>query len=313
MAFGAGIGPVAPPENWKPGLGLGCAPIGGLYTGVTEEAAAATVSTALGHGVRFFDTAPHYGAGLSEHRLGQSIAEVDRDSIVVATKVGRQVVDPAGQVVSPGAVGADTVKDLSHDGVHRSVESSLARLGTDRVDLLYLHDPDDVDEAIRGAIPALIGLREEGVVRAIGVGMVRNEPLCRFITETPIDVVMIAGRATLLDRSAEVRLLPEAGAHGVQVVAAGVFNSGILADPTGSPYFDYHQAEPEVVQRAREFQDLCRRAGVELADAAVQFPRRYESVSTIVVGARSAHEVDSFVDGMRRPIPESLWSALEAL
>ncbi|WP_420111147.1 aldo/keto reductase [Pseudactinotalea sp.] len=311
MAFRAALRPVAAPDV-EATCGLGCAPIGNLYTAVAEEDADATIAAALQHGIRFFDTAPHYGAGLSERRLGRALAGIPRDDVVIATKVGRQVVDTGGDVVGMGHVGADTVPDVSRDGVLRSLESSLARLGTDRIDLLYLHDPPDVDEALRSTIPALQGLKSEGVVRAIGVGMVWTDPLTRFVREAAIDVVMEAGRLTLLDRRADETLLPAALEGGVGVIAAGVLNSGVLADPDSDPHFDYYPASAPVVARARAMRDLCRAEGIELRHAAARYPLRRDGVEAVVLGARTAAEVQDWVRGLAVPIPETLWQRLDA-
>lgn len=313
MAFRAGARPLTPTPGASETFGLGCAPIGNLYRDVAEDAADATVEAALVHGIRFFDTAPHYGAGISEKRLGRALAAVDRDTVAIATKVGRRIVDAEGRTVPGGGTGVTTVGDLSADGVLRSVEGSLRRLGTDRIDLLYLHDPADVDEALRGAVPALLRLREEGVVRSVGAGMVWPEPLTRLVREADLDVVMIAGRVTLLDRTAEGGLLPAARDRGVGVIAAGVFNSGILADPAGSPYFDYKEADAELRSRALRLRDACRAHGVTLADAAARYPLRRPGVEGVVIGARTPGEVAAFAAAETAPIPDDLWAELEAL
>jgi D-threo-aldose 1-dehydrogenase len=292
---------------------LGCAPIGNLFTAVADADADATVAAALDAGIRFFDTAPHYGAGASEARLGRALAGIPRDSVVIATKVGRTIVDAGGAAVPSGQVGADTVADLSRDGVLRSLEGSLARLGTDRIDLLYLHDPMDVDEALRSAMPELISLRSQGVVRAIGVGMVWPDPLTRFVREADVDVVMIAGRTTLLDHRGESSLLPAAASRGVGVVAAGVFNSGILADPESTPYFDYREAPSEMQARALELSALCERFGVELRHVAARYPLRLPAVDAVVVGARTPAEVEDFARAEQAEIPEELWVEIERL
>ncbi|GAA2050781.1 aldo/keto reductase [Leifsonia soli] len=312
MAFRPAVGPLTATPGASGTFGLGCAPIGNLYTEVADEDATATVRAALAHGIRFFDTAPHYGAGASELRLGRALRGVDRDSVSIATKVGRRIVDSAGASVAAGATGVDTVGDLSADGVLRSVEGSLLRLGTDRIDLLHLHDPMDIDEALRVTIPAMVALREQGVVRAIGAGMVWPGPLTRLVREAGLDVVMIAGRITLLDRSAEAELLPAAAERGVGVIAAGVFNSGILADPEGTPFFDYRQATPEMRDRALRLRDICRDRGVTLADAAARYPLRRPGVEGVVIGARTPDEVAAFARSETAPIPEELWAELAA-
>lgn len=291
--------------------GLGCAPIGNLYTPVPDDAATATIERALERGIRFFDTAPHYGAGESERRLGAALAGVPRDDVVIATKIGRRIVAADGATVETGGIGVDTTGDLTRDGVLRSLEGSLRRLRTDRIDLLHLHDPEDVDLALAEVMPVLHDLRDQGVVRAIGIGMVRTAPLVRFVAEAEVDVVMPAGRLTLLDRSAEEQLLPLARERGVGIIGAGVFNSGILADPVGSPYFDYHAASDRHREQTDAFAEVCRRWGVPLAWAAARFPLRYAEVEGIVVGARAAHEVDDFADGLEAELPGELWEELD--
>lgn len=317
MAFRAELRPLSPAPTARPDVaaayGLGCAPIGNLFTPVAATAAEATVRRALERGVRFFDTAPHYGEGVSEQRLGAALAGVERDSVVIATKVGRTIVGPDGVPVPVGGTGTSTIGDLSRDGVLRSLEGSLARLRTDRVDLLYLHDPADVDAALRGALPALLELRDQGVVRAVGVGMGRTAPVARLVREAgaALDVVMPAGRVTLLDRTAEAYLLPAARARGVGVIGAGVYNSGVLADPVGAPYFDYHPASADQVDRALRMAAACAAEGVALPTAAVRYPLRVAGVEAVVVGARTPAEVDVFADAAEAEIPERLWAALD--
>ncbi|KRC59212.1 aldo/keto reductase [Agromyces sp. Root81] len=311
MARRRGIAAVSS-SGWPlDGVGLGCAPIGDLFSSVTEADAQATVQAALDSGIRFFDTAPHYGAGLSEARLGRALRGVPRAEYSVATKVGRRVVDEDGRDVARGDVGVRTVSDLSADAVLRSLDQTLARTGLDRVDVLYLHDPEDVDAALAGALPAMAALRAEGVVRAIGVGMNVSAPLARFAAEAGIDVVMEAGRYTLLDPSAAHELFPVTIEHEVAVIAAGVFNTGILADPVDGAPYDYRPAPPEVLRRARELQSRCAAHGVPLSAAAVQFPLRHAAVSGVVVGARTAAEVRSFVADMETTVPDELWSEIE--
>jgi D-threo-aldose 1-dehydrogenase len=312
VAFRSNVRPLNHTAGASVAFGLGCAPIGNLYRPVAEDDADATVAAALENGIRFFDTAPHYGAGLSEGRLGRALKGTLRDSVSIATKVGRRIIDADGATVETGGTGVDTVGDLSADGVLRSVEGSLARLETDRIDLLYLHDPVDVDEALRTAIPALRRLRDEGVVRAIGVGMVWPAPVTRFVRETDLDVVMIAGRVTLLDKSGEQELLPAARERGVGVIAAGVYNSGILADPEGVPAFDYRPASPELQRRALRLRAICRSYDVTLPHAAARYPLRREPVEGVVVGARSAEEVMAFAAAETAPIPDDLWDELDA-
>lgn len=313
MALRPSLRPLTPAPGDNTVAGLGCAPIGNLYTPVADDDAVATVREALRLGIRFFDTAPHYGAGASERRLGLGLQGFPRDQVVIASKVGRAVVGADGRPAPAGSLGADTVADLSRDGVWRSVEGSLRRLGTDRLDLLHLHDAMDVVAALEGAMVGLTELREQGVVRAISIGMVRTAPLIRYVREASPDVIMEAGRLTLIDRSADDELLPLARARGIGILAAGVFNSGVLADPQGSPLFDYYPAEPRLVSEALAMERVCREFGVELRHAATRFPLLIDGVEAVVVGARTPDEVRDFVEGLEVDLPEALWPALDAV
>ncbi|WP_240197764.1 aldo/keto reductase [Nonomuraea lactucae] len=305
-----------PPE--LPRHGLGTAPIAGLYEAVGEEQARATIDAAWSHGVRLFDTAPHYGLGLSERRLGAALA--GRTGYVLSTKVGR-LLRPSGRAGRPGArddqgfdVPADheRVWDFSRDGVRRSLEDSLARLGLPRVDIALIHDPDDhMEEALARAYPALAELREQGVVGAIGVGMNQWRAPLRFVQETGIDVVMLAGRYTVIDQSG-LPLLDACLERGVRVLAAGVFNSGLLATSPPSGTFDYRPAPAAVLERARRVAAVCEAHGVALPQAAMAFPLRHPAIASVVVGARSPEEVAANAALQRRPVPADLWAELEA-
>jgi D-threo-aldose 1-dehydrogenase len=299
-------------------LALGTAPLGNLFAPVAEEDAAATVGAALEAGLTYVDTAPHYGLGLAERRLGRLLAGVPRDRFVVSTKVGRLVrplapgetADPEGFADSPPA---RRVWDLSGDGVRRSLEESLERLGLDRVDILLLHDPDDHErEAYEQAFPALIELRDQGVVTAIGAGMNQAEMLTRFVRDLDIDVVLVAGRYSLLDQRALAELLPTCAARGTAVVVGGVFNSGLLADPRPGATFDYAPAPPELVDRAARLAEVCARHGTPLRAAALAFPFGHPAVTSVLVGARSAAEVKDAVACFEWPVPGELWAELVA-
>jgi D-threo-aldose 1-dehydrogenase len=299
-------------------LALGTAPLGNLFAPVAEEDAAATVGSALEAGLTYVDTAPHYGLGLAERRLGRLLAGVPRDRFVVSTKVGRLVrplapgetADPEGFADSPPA---RRVWDLSGDGVRRSLEESLERLGLDRVDILLLHDPDDHErEAYEQAFPALIELRDQGVVTAIGAGMNQAEMLTRFVRDLDIDVVLVAGRYSLLDQRALAELLPTCAARGTAVVVGGVFNSGLLADPRPGATFDYAPAPPELVDRAARLAEVCARHGTPLRAAALAFPFGHPAVTGVLVGARSAAEVKDAVACFEWPVPGELWAELAA-
>ncbi|MFG1704517.1 aldo/keto reductase [Nonomuraea sp. M3C6] len=298
-----------------PRHGFGGAPIGNLYQGVTDEQARATVDAAWESGVRLFDTAPHYGLGLSERRLGAALA--GRSGYVLSTKVGRLLV-PASSRDVRDAQGFDVPGELerkwdfSRDGVRRSLEESLERLGLPAIDIALIHDPDDhVDQAIEEAYPALAELRDEGVVRAIGVGMNQWQVPLRFIQETDIDVVMLAGRYTLLDQSG-LPLLQACAERGARVLAAGVFNSGILATPTPSGTYDYAPAPAPLVDKATRIAKICERHGVSLPQAAMAFPLRHPAIASIVLGARAPEEVTTNATLWSRPVPEALWAELES-
>jgi D-threo-aldose 1-dehydrogenase len=300
------------------GLVLGGAAFGGLYKPVTDEQVDAALESAWVGGIRAFDTAPHYGVGLSEERMGRFLADRPRDEFVLSTKVGRLLVDDPNAVDGTdmffGTPRRTRVLDYSIDGVLRSVETSLQRLGLDRIDLLLIHDPDEhMDAALDGAYVALERLRREGVVAAIGVGVNDCDVAARFVRETDIDQVMIAGRYSLLDRRAAVDLLPTCTDRGVSVMVAGVFNSGLLAAPLDRPMFDYGPAPQALVDRAVAMQQACEAAGVSLRAAALQFPGRNPAVTAVVSGAGSVKSVTDTLAQLSSPIPEWLWDELDVL
>jgi len=301
-------------------LGFGGSQIGNLYRETTEAEAADAVLDAFRGGIRYFDTAPHYGLGLSERRLGAALASVPRASVVVSSKVGRLLLDApesADQLDPEGFAVPAVLRrewDFSRDGIRRSVESSLRRLGTDRLDIAYLHDPDDHwEQASATAVDALVELREQGVVGAIGAGMNQAEMLTELVRRTDVDVVMVAGRLTLLDHRALAELLPIATARDVKVVAAAVYNSGLLSRPVVAPdaHYDYRAAPAAVVERARRIAAVCRDHGVTLPDAAVQYPLRHRSVASVVVGVRTPDQAGDTLRRYRAPIPDALWADLD--
>lgn len=297
-------------------LGLGTAPLAGLFSPVSEQDTAAALEAAWQAGLRYFDTAPHYGAGLAEQRLGRFLAGRPRDEVVVSTKVGRLLVPgtpAAGEEGFFGAPGMVRVRDYSTQGVYRSLAESLDRSGLDAFDIVLIHDPDEYwDQAANEAYPALARLRAEGAVKAVGVGMNQTAMLARFVAETDVDCVLVAGRYSLLDRSAERDLLPLCADRSVGVLVGGVFNSGILADPRPEATFDYAPAPADVLRRARELADLCAAHGVPLAAVALQFPLRHPAVASVVVGARTAAEVAENAAHAGTPVPQALWADLDA-
>ena len=308
-------------------LGLGTAEIGGLYRAVRDEDAATLVEHAWARGVRYFDTAPLYGYGNAERRLGQVLAGRPRDAFALSTKVGRLIVPiddvPPGADIDRQAFGGRddafyagvppvrVVFDYSADGVRRSIGASLERLGLDRIDIAYIHDPDDHwQAALDGAYPALERLRANGVVGAIGAGMNQAGMLARFARETDMDVFMVAGRYTLLDQAALAELLPLCVERGIAVVAVGVMNSGLLADPRPGATFDYRPAPRALVERARRIGDVCARHGVSLRTAAIQFPLAHPAVVAVAAGVRTADHFDDYPAALRASIPADLWAEL---
>jgi D-threo-aldose 1-dehydrogenase len=310
-------------------LGFGGASIGGLYTAVTDADAQASVRRAWDLGVRLFDTAPLYGYGASERRVGAALRGEDRDAYVLSTKVGRLVREPAD--IPPGADidrqrfgGRDDafyvvdghqriVFDYSADGVRRSLEDSLERLGLDRIDIALIHDPDDHwQAALDGAYPALAALRSQGVIRAVGAGMNQSEMLTLFVRETDIDVVLLAGRYTILEQGALDALLPACLERGVAVFAAGVMNSGVLANPGAESRFNYTPAPPHVVERARRIADVCVRHDVPLRAAAVQFAMAHPAMTALVTGVRTPAHLEEYPALATHAIPGDLWEELRS-
>jgi D-threo-aldose 1-dehydrogenase len=299
-------------------LVFGGGSIGGLYAPVSAEAAAATLQAAWDAGIRAFDTAPHYGVGLSERRIGDFLAGRRRAEFVVSTKVGRRLVPAAGPVDGAEQF-YDTpelsrVRDYSADGALRSLEDSLRRLRLDRVDIALIHDPDDhMAEALDGAYPALARLRADGAVGAIGVGVNSASVAEWFVARGDLDCVLVAGRYTLLDGSAATSLFPLCLARGVEVLAAGVFNSGILADPADGARYDYTPAAPAVLARARRIAEVCARYGIPVAAAALRYALRHPAVTAAVVGARTPDEIRADVRYLSQAVPEGLWAELSDL
>ncbi|MCM2416503.1 aldo/keto reductase [Streptomyces sp. RKAG290] len=303
-------------------LSFGAAAIGNLFSAVEPAQATAAVNAAWDEGIRYFDTAPHYGLGLSERRLGQALRGRPRDSYTLSTKVGR-VLDPlpgggaaASEELSEGFAVRNTHRrrwDFSAAGVRRSIEDSLERLGLDRIDIAYLHDPDDhAEAAFREAYPELEKLRAQGVLGAIGAGMNQTAMLTRFVRDTDVDVVLCAGRFTLLDQSALTGLLPEAAARGRSVVVGGVFNSGLLADPRPGATYDYAAAPSDLLDRALRLKDVAEAHGVPLRAAALHYPLTHPAVAGVLVGTRSPEEVRDAAALLRGPVPDALWDDLRA-
>lgn len=297
---------------------FGVAPIANLGREVSDESAFAALEAAWLSGTRYYDAAPHYGLGLGERRLGEFLRTKPRSEYVISTKVGRLLVpNPHGE--QPDKEGFAVVSPLMRryeytpDGVRRSLEESLQRMGVGNIDIVFVHDPDEhYKAALDGAFPALDALRDEGVITSYGAGMNQTAMLADFITRTDLDVVMCAGRYTLLEQGGLSDLLPAAIAHGVSIVAAAVFNSGLLArdrPPAGATY-DYGPAAAPLLARVNAIADVCEAHGVPLPAAALQFPLGHSAVVTVCSGARSADQVLRNAALADITIPNQLWSDL---
>ena len=306
-----------------PPLSYGAANVGNLYRAITDEQAHDLLQTAWDCGLRYFDTAPHYGLGLSERRLGRFLAGKPRDEFTVSTKAGRLLrpdPDGAGRTDEEHgfAVPADLrrVWDFSETGVRRSLEESLERLGLDRVDILYLHDPEehDLHPALGTGVPALARMRDEGLLSAVGLGSKSIEALLAAVRTGALDVLMVAGRYTLLEQPALEEVIPECRSAGVAVVCAAVFSTGLLASdpPTADGRYMYGAVPAETLARARAIAAVCRQHGVELPAAALQYPLRDPTVCTVVAGGETPEQVRQNADRMRVRIPDELWAQLSA-
>ncbi|MGZ5329510.1 MAG: aldo/keto reductase [Actinomycetota bacterium] len=304
-------------------LGYGAANVGNLYRAMTDEDAWAVLEAAWESGIRYFDTAPHYGLGLSERRLGSFLATKPRGDYVVSTKVGRllrpspetaHLLDDANQFAVPASL--HRVWDFSADGIRASLEESLKRLGLPEVDVLYLHDPDEHDPTadLSTGIPALAALRDEGLITAIGIGSKSTDALLAAVRAGALDLIMVAGRYTLLEQPALDELIPACRTAGVGVVAAAVFNSGLLSKPrpqAGARY-EYGAVPAELLERTRRLEDVCARHGVALPEAALQFPLREPAVRCVVVGGATPAHVRESAQRLRAEVPEALWQELAA-
>jgi len=294
-------------------LGLGLAPLGGLFQAVGDATATATIDTAWDAGIRFFDTAPLYGSGRSERRAGAALAPRERSNYTLSTKVGRLLVpgpdEDAGMWAEPTP--DVPVFDFSAEGVRRSYAESLDRLGLSAVDILHLHDPDEhFGSALDQARPALVELRAQGRIGAVSAGMNQSAMLTEFARTGDFDCFLLAGRYTLLDQSGLADLLPECTARGISVIAGGVYNSGLLADPVPGATYDYLPASPALLARAQALAAVCARYGVPLRAAALQFPLGHPAVASVLIGMRSPAEVADAVAMSTVDIPGQLWRDL---
>ncbi|MCH2095649.1 MAG: aldo/keto reductase [Rhodobacteraceae bacterium] len=303
-------------------MALGTAPLGNLLAEVPEDQAEATFAAALDAGINFFDTAPFYGYGLAEERLGRALQGRDRSDFVVSTKVGRLIrpghrsgaeIQKDGASFYRAKPGMMIRRDYSYDGVMRSFEESLNRLRMDYVDMLHIHDPDDHFElAVTQAYPALAKLREEGAIKGVSAGMNQWQMLSRFMDHGRFDSFLLAGRYTLLDHSGLPEFLPKSQQNGTAVIAGGVYNSGVLADPRPGITFDYEPVQQDVLKRALALKTICEANDVDLKAAALQFPLAHPAIPTVLTGVRSANEFVQNLALFETCIPDRLWMDLRS-
>ncbi len=310
-------------------LGLGTATLGNLYAPVTDADAHETLTTAFDAGIRFVDTAPFYGHGWSEHRVGEALRGYKRDDVVLSTKIGRLLKpkDPAKGIdggVFAAVLPFEPVFDYSYDGVMRSVEDSLQRLGTHRIDVLLIHDVDRWThgsqeaadrrrkEVLEGGYKAMVKLRESGAVGAIGAGLNEWDSCQKLAEVSDLDCFLLAGRYTLLEQESLRTFLPLCVKRGIGIFLGGPYNTGILA--TGAlpgAYYDYAPAKPDILERVRKIEAVCKRHNVTLASAALQFPLAHPAVCSVIPGAKTAAEVKRNIATIEAPIPRDFWTELK--
>ncbi|WP_091227536.1 aldo/keto reductase [Microbacterium sp. 3J1] len=309
------------PSLAVPALGYGAANVGNLFRALTDDDAWAVLDAAWDSGIRFFDTAPHYGLGMSERRLGAFLRTKPRDEYVLSTKVGRLLrpnpdfdggLDTANDFHVPDDL--QRVWDFSADGIRASLDESRERLGIERIDLLYLHDPErhDLDLALEEALPALEQLRAEGEVAAIGIGSMVTDALAAAVRSADLDLIMVAGRYTLLEQPAAADVLPACRETGTGIVAASVFNSGLLAssEPRRDGRYEYGQLPDELWERLQRIARVCADHDVPLPAAALQFPSRSDEVRSVVVGGSRPEQVAQNAQYAALEIPTALWEDL---
>lgn len=295
-------------------LGLGAAPLGGMYERLDDEEVDRLILASLDRGITYFDTAPLYGHGSSERRVGRNLRTHPRSKFVVSTKVGR--------ILVPGEYHEDTIYrdiepfvpvfDYSPSGVRQSFEDSLERLGLDSIDMLFIHDPDDhMDQALSEAYGELDAMRREGLVASIGVGTNLAEVALRFVQETDVDIVLLAGRFTVLDQVGLKEFLPAALKRDVSVLGAGVYNSGVLVAPNPNSTYNYAPASQEIVDRARAVHEILAPHNVTAESVGLQFPLRHPAVKAVVTGVRSVAEIEKNITAFDDPVPDDVWADLE--
>jgi D-threo-aldose 1-dehydrogenase len=302
-------------------LALGTAPLGGLFTAVSDEHGQATILAALDSGINFIDTAPLYGHGNAERMIGSALSKTNK-KYVISTKVGRVLKkfapeEIAGKVEGLAPfMGVDPtifpVFDFSRDGILRSIQESLERLNISSIDIALIHDADDrIDEAIKNSYPVLDELRSQGVIKGIGVGMNICSYATKAVKEMDLDVILIAGRYSLLDQSAQEVLFKECLKKQTGVMVGGVYNSGVLANPVPESTYNYLPVTPEILSKVKQIQELLLEFNISLTAAAIQFPLRHPAVTCVITGSRSVTELNANIEDFDRDIPDAAWNALE--
>ena len=296
-------------------LSLGTAPLAGLFKSVDISESDQLIHTALDNGMNYFDTAPLYGHGLAEERLGRILGKVSQP-FVLQTKVGRVLnwVEKADSV--PWFPDADPhiqpVFDYSADGIKRSLEDSLKRLGVDHIDIALMHDAENhIEQAINIAYPVLADLKRQGIIKAVGIGINFCDVAIEIMKNVNLDIVLLAGRYTLLDQSAQNKLLPYALERKVDITIGGVFNSGVLADPKPGATFEYLPASDEIIKKAQDIRAFLSKQGIPLTAAALQFPLRHPAVTSVLTGSRNSKELLANMADFDLELPEDIWNQLE--
>ena len=296
-------------------LSLGTAPLAGLFKSVDVSDSDQLIHTALDNGMNYFDTAPLYGHGLAEERLGRILRTVTKP-FVLETKVGRVLnwVEKADPV--PWFPDADPhmqpVFDYSADGIKRSLDESLKRLGVDHIDIALMHEAENyIPQAINTAYPVLADLKRQGIIKAVGIGINFCDAAVEIMKSVDLDIVLLAGRYTLLDQSAQNKLLPYALERKVDITIGGVFNSGVLADPKPGATFEYLPASDEIIKKAQDIGAFLKELGIPLTAAALQFPLRHPAVTSVLTGSRNSRELLANMTDFDLELPEDIWNQLE--
>ena len=296
-------------------MSLGTAPLGGLFASVSDKDGDELLNGALDLGINYFDTAPQYGHGIAEIRVGRVLQKA-KTPFVIETKVGRVLERVEG--VEPEKWFPDAPRDIvpiydyTKEGIKRSFDESLERLGLSHIDIVLMHDAENhIPEAINNAFPVLADLKRQGLIKAIGLGMNYVEPALEIMRGTDLDIALIAGRYTLLDQVAQEELFPYALKHNIDISMGGVLNSGVLANPVAGATYNYLPASDEIIDRAQKIGAFLTERNVPLIAAAVQFPMRHPAVTSVVTGPRNFSELQTYAESFDFPIPDSVWADLE--